>query len=613
MTLKPRTWFFFLGLAVVGTIIWFKLGYPLFNDIDLSVDRNKAQSIAKDYLTSQFSVDISQYQTAVIFIADRESDRYLQKTLGFEKEKEFLKKYDLEIFMWMVRFFQEGEKEEFLVIISSRTGEVITLKHIIDETAARPDTGHDTARKKLTAFLAENFAFDPEQFTLKEDSTRELDNRKEYSFSWYHNNVYIPWSSEPDTGGAQLLTGGTISGGEILSFSKFNLKIPEEYSRQFESKKGLGLNLLTVIRILYTLVFVGAVFFLILRRNHLATHTTRNFYIGLAAALFIATVLAELNYLQAIIMGYDTTQTIRSFFGRHFIDAVWGIFFGTIGILMPSLSGEALHYEVLGGKKEGSFLHYLRTTFFSREVFKSVIIGYWAFVILLAGQALIFDLGQKHWGVWLERTWVIQFSSAYFPFFAAFVLGIKASFFEEITFRLFAISWFKRIFKNLFVAVFFSALIWGFGHSGYLVFPMWFRGMEVTLMGLFFSYVYLQFGIIPVIVAHYAFDVFWSSTGYLLGKSEPFYFYSSLGVFCLPLIFGIVSFLLNKDPQPRTMRWQLNKHQEFNLGVLKAYIKQHAGTFAGRTKAEVRREIISHGWDIAVVDMALEDFPQDGA
>src|SRR3989338_7598755 len=114
MTLKPRTWFFFLGLAVVGTIIWFKLGYPLFNDIDLSVDRNKAQSIAKDYLTSQFSVDISQYQTAVIFIADRESDRYLQKTLGFEKEKEFLKKYDLEIFMWMVRFFQEGEKEEFL-------------------------------------------------------------------------------------------------------------------------------------------------------------------------------------------------------------------------------------------------------------------------------------------------------------------------------------------------------------------------------------------------------------------------------------------------------------------------------------------------------------------
>ena len=164
MTLKPRTWFFFLGLAVVGAIIWFKLGYPLFNDIDLSVDRNKAQTIARDYLTSQHNVDIFKYQTAVIFIADRESDRYLQKTLGFEKEKGFLKKYDFELFMWMVRFFQEGKKEEFLVIISSRTGEVVTFKHIIDETAARPDTGHDAAQEKLTAFLAENFAFDPKQF-----------------------------------------------------------------------------------------------------------------------------------------------------------------------------------------------------------------------------------------------------------------------------------------------------------------------------------------------------------------------------------------------------------------------------------------------------------------
>jgi hypothetical protein len=219
---------------------------------------------------------------------------------------------------------------------------------------------------------------------------------------------------------------------------------------------------------------------------------------------------------------------------------------------------------------------------------------------------VLIEAGQRYWGVWREYSWMNQLTTAYIPFIAAFTVAFKASFMEELMYRLFAISLGKKLFKNALIAVVVSSLVWGFGHSGYAVFPMWFRGVEVTCIGLFLSYVYLRFGIIPVIVAHFLFDIFWNTAGYLLGHTNPAYFMNALGLLLLPLLLGLTAFVKNENKEERPLTWYLNAHQQHNVEVLASYLKEHWEKFEGKTREQIKKEIISHNWDMAVVEVAVD-------
>ena len=137
---------------------------------------------------------------------------------------------------------------------------------------------------------------------------------------------------------------------------------------------------------------------------------------------------------------------------------------------------------------------------------------------------------------------------------------------------------------------------------------MWFRGLEVTCLGFFLSFIYLRYGIIPVLVAHFLFDVFWSSSGYLFGKASAFDFYTSIGVLTIPMVWGIVAYLLNQPDDERPLRWELTKHQLYNIEVLKNYLKDKKLKFLGpQEQRKLQDEIVSHGWDQAVVEIVLND------
>ena len=277
-------------------------------------------------------------------------------------------------------------------------------------------------------------------------------------------------------------------------------------------------------------------------------------------------------------------------------------------IAASGLGGELLHYRKFQEKRTGAFIHYIHSTFFSREVAKAISIGYLAWFILVGVQTVMIEVGKKYWGVWTEYNWMGQASTAYFPFLIALTIGIKASFSEEVLYRMFAISWGKMLFKRTIFAVLAASIIWGFAHSSYPVYPMWFRGVEVTILGFVFSFFYLQYGLIVVLVAHYLFDAFWSSSGYLLGSHvQPIDFYGSLIVMLLPLFFALVAFYLNRPDVERVACWKLNKNQLFNLNILRAYLAVNQESFSKKATQDLREELASHGWDIAVVEEALKD------
>jgi len=602
-------WFIFW--MVLSFAAWLQFTYPQFAFVDLSVDKQEAKQIARQYLSTELGVDVATFQHATVFSNDLYADRYLQRCLGFDKELEFIREHDIEFFFWKNRFYKENEKEEYLITVSAKSGEITDFVHSIEENAGRPDMDEGEPKKEVIAFLKERFGFEPEKYTILGDLAHTMDNRTDYTFSWGKHIPPIRWNREdPASGTAKLQIGAKISGHEILSFYKNHLKVPEDFGRYLERKRNIGRNLSLMFRMVFFALLVASIFFVIVRRNNLVLHTIKRFAIAITFSLFAIHFLAHINHYEGILYSYPTTTPFSSYLWRSTINYILNIFIVIIGILIPILAGESLHYEVAQEKKRGSFLHYILSTFLSRNVAGIILIGYASAMIMLGIQAVAFYFGQKYLGVWVEYTWLPHLSESVIPFFSALAIGLNAGITEEITFRLFAINLGKKVFKNVWAAVIFATVIWGYGHSSYPVYPMWFRGLEVSLMGFFLAYVYLRFGIIPVIVAHYLFDVFWVGSAFILGKAPAHLFLGSVSLLLLPLIWAAVAYVANRQEQERPMRWRLSQHQRFNLEVLKLYLnKTHM--HKQKPSSQLIKEISSHGWDQAVVEIALEDLEKN--
>ena len=605
MKIKSSSWLIFSSLALLSVFLWFKFTYNQFSVVNLSVDRGTALKIAKQYM-EQKGVDTTKFRTAMIFTSDYEADRYLQRFLGFSKEQKFIKKYDFDLYFWLVRFFQENVKEEYRLTVSSKTGEVVSFSHDLEETEAKDDLGEEASKQLAIDFLKNKFGFDPKQYTLYSNTEQKYDHRTNYYFAWQRNDVYIPWSYNENTGGGKLLRTVIISGTEIISFTKNIFFSPEEFNRFKTRQMRTGELLSSIFRILYLVVLISATYFVIARRHHLAMHVVKKFCVTITVLLLIFTILERLNQFEAVLFSYPTTMSLSQYIFNYSLNEVLSIFIATMGFLMFSLSGESLHYELFPRRKEGAFLHYLQTTFLSREMLKLVCLGYLTFFIMLGIQSIAFKIGELKFQLWIEHNRLVRLSSNYLPFISAFIIGFKASFVEEITYRVYAIGWGKKLFRKTILGIVFAALLWGLAHSGYYIFPMWFRAFEIASLGLFLSIVYLNFGIIPVLVAHYLFDVFWNTAEYLFGQTHPIHFFSTQLILILTFLFGLFAFFMNRPVSERPLQWNLTKHQLFNLKILEYYLTQHPHEFNNKTKEDLKRELASHGWDIAVVEAALE-------
>lgn len=608
-----KPWLIFLAVASVSLSVWAHLTFPQLTFINLSVDQKTAVTKAEEYLVREQGIRPNEYHRAVVLRVADNADVYLQRALGFQGETDFFQRYNFELFSWKIRLFKEQQKEEFLATVSAATGEVTSFYHTIDDTAERTDDGQENAALLARHFLTRAFGFNfRRDFLPHAESSQKFDNRRDYSFQWARRDVKIPWSHQPDQDGtAKLLTAAIVSGKDLLFFNKQILDIPDHFTRYLEKQRAMGNNLMVILRAVFLIILIFSVYFVSVQRNTLILNHTRRFALGLSMFFFGLILINYLNNYQNLFFNYPTTIPLPSFLWQNIGHFVINAFVSSLIILMPCLAGETLHNQYFPEKAEGGFLHYLHSTFLSRHIAGNIFFGYLVAIILLGTQSALFAVGQKYFGVWVEQSWLVSLSGSVAPWFTAFFFALTASLSEEILFRVFGISLAKKFLKSTFWAVIFSSLAWGFGHSTYPIYPMWFRGFEVTILGFILAWVYLRYGLICVLVAHYIFDAFWYGSAYLFGKTTAFYFYSILGVLTWPMLWAVFAYLINRQEIERPHRWYLNPHQLFNVEVLKKFLRTRGGVKADQL-AVIKEEVIAHGWDPAVVETALEDILQEG-
>lgn len=597
-----REWAMCTGIALVCFAAWFRFGYPQFTSVSLAVDRQKAVIIAQSFLR-QRGVPLQVYQTAVVFESDDWTDRYLQKTVGFEGEEKFLQEHHYDLFYWRIRFFREFQKEEYTVEVSSRTGAVLGFVHLIEDIAERPTISKEVARLQAEQFLTQVYGMQLSDYDFHEEKVKRYEKRLDYAFSWEKKGVSIPWKK--DQGAAKLLVGVTVSGDEIRQFYTQNLDVPEQFERDIAKQLVLGEYLVNFYFIIFILLVIVSISIVVKKKDQAITRGCKKWYLWCAAFLLAINLGSFINNYQNIIVGYATSASLSAYVGIVLLRNGINLLVVSVMFVMPGLAGEVLHKEVFPGRPFTSLAHYIRSSFFNRSLTRAVIFGYLIFLVMVGVQSGMFWFGQKYLGVWKEWVKLTQFSSAYIPFFGAFALAINASLNEEVMFRIFGISWATKYCKRVGLAVLVTALVWGFGHSGYAIFPVWFRGIEVGVIGIIYGVIFLRYGVMPLLVAHYLFDVYWSIAAYVLGTSTPFLFYGSAAIFVLPLVIGLFAYWRNKSEDERPLTLAFNRTEHYNIGVLMAFVRQKKQE--GVLSLQVRQELIDHNWDVELVDSAIKD------
>ena len=588
-------------IAVLSIFSWYKFEYHRYNFVDLSLDRKKALARAGSYLGS-LGLPHGGYSKAIVFTTDSLADIYLQKTIGPQEEESFLKRYNFELFYWKVRFFKQFQKEEFVVWVSAKSGEILGFNHIIRDTDSRPDTSKEASRSIAEQFLKNNYGLDFEKYEFREEKARRYEHRTEHSFSWQKKSVSIPWQS--GKGSAKLVIAATVTGNEIKDFSKSSLDIPEDFLRYLEKQLINSDYLHSLSYFLSLILLFFAVFVILKRRNALVFRVCKSTFIILAVFLSVINFTSVFNNIQEMIMSFPTSTALGSFLALNLVKFVMGLILLGAFFVLPGIAGESMRQEVLPENKYSSFIYYIKTTFYSRAVSRSILLGYVLFAIMLGFQAQIFHLGQKYFGVWREWHKLSQFSSAYLPFWSVFIIGINAAFCEEVTYRVFGISFAKRFLKSTALSVVLLSLVWGLGHSGYSISPFWFRTLEVGLLGLLLGFAFLRYGIITVITAHYLLDVFLGSSVYLLGRSTPLMFLGSLFVCFIPLLIAIIIYCINREERQKDSYVLLDANQRYNIEILKIFISHQKSL--GMNLGSIKEELVSRGWDAELIELAAE-------
>jgi hypothetical protein len=168
-------------------------------------------------------------------------------------------------------------------------------------------------------------------------------------------------------------------------------------------------------------------------------------------------------------------------------------------------------------------------------------------------------VGTRYFGFWLPASDpnATAFTTAV-PAVVALVGGGVAAIWEETAYRLFAVPLCKRHLEYTSLALLVPAVVWGLGHAGYAVLPIWARVLETTIIGVILGYAFLRWDLLTTVSAHFTLNAtavavpMLAAGGTLLGHGAL-----ALGVAALPVLVGAVVYVSGERSDAMlTLTWR---------------------------------------------------------
>lgn len=443
-------------------------------------------------------------------------------------------RYPFDVFR--VSLTPSAEQESQLSIdLNMYTGEVVAFSRENEtvsegmqgsvQASAEEDKGSDLSlaqKEKLARPWLQEWEVNPAKLQIES-------NTGSYGLVYTDHSVQI---------GESLLQYYFDFNGEQVSSFKAGFSAPAWHTSYVQDQTSLAEKLTLFGYGLPTLALgILALIYSILRREH--TSFKRGVF--LSSAYFTIMMISTYNMLPES-SGDGLEAQITSI--------IMFVIYALYSLLMSSL----LYFSLVGGnglwRKEEGMNPWPRAKEpgYGQYVLDSIRAGYiWAFV-LLGVQTLMFillSLTLNNWSTTDASQSPYNMRYAWLLPIVAWLAGLS----EEAVYRFFGIPMLKKVFRSTFVACLITTLVWALGHTLYPIYPISSRPIELTVIGLLFSYIFLRYGFITAMFSHVVFDsILMGAT--LIFMKDSVNVGAGIVAIIMPFLVGYIVYRFNPPQKP---------------------------------------------------------------
>jgi membrane protease YdiL (CAAX protease family) len=410
---------------------------------------------------------------------------------------------DVAPFRWSVRAFVPGNPREARVHFAP-DGRIIGFERKLSDEDPRPtitaDSGQRLAERVLDTWIddrADRWKLATSSYETSKTSGR-ID--RTYTFERVDRRV----------GGAPIRAEVGIAGDTPARLRPY-VEIPESFRRRYAEMRSWNelLSLLATLGIL-GIAIVGIV---ALTRFGRERSVRWREPIAVGTVIGVLALAAAINEMPGSWFFYDTAMPPATFQAlRVFLAVVFGLLTALM-LVFTLAAAEAATRHAFPRHLDWWKLWRYRGT---REVASRVGGGYAAAAIAFAYVAVFYLVTRSLFGWWVPGELLDdpnQIASP-MPWISGIAVSVNAGVWEEALFRGLPLSllslWIgKRSGRRWLMAagVIASALIFGFAHASYESWPPYSRGVEIFLDACFWAVLFINFGLLVTVVAHFVYDL----------------------------------------------------------------------------------------------------------
>jgi membrane protease YdiL (CAAX protease family) len=410
---------------------------------------------------------------------------------------------DIAPFTWSVRAFVPGNPREARVSFAP-DGRIIAFERKLAEAdrrpAVSPDSGQRLAEHALDTWIDDRS--DRWKLVSSSYETKKTSGRVDRTYTFERLDRRI--------GGAPIRVEVGIAGDTPARVRPF-VEIPESFKRRYAEMRSWN----SLLALLATLGILGVSIVGIVALSRFA----RERRVRWREPMMVGTVIgvlalaAALNGMPGNWFGYDTAMSPAAFLGLQFVLAVVVGLYTALLVAFTLAAAEASTRHAFPWHLDWWKLWRYRGT---REVAARVGGGYAVAAIAFAYVAVFYLATRTLFGWWVPSELLDdpnQIASP-MPWISGIAVSLNAGVWEESLFRALPLSllslWVGQRPRRrwwLAAGVVGSALIFGFAHASYQSWPPYSRGVEIFLDACFWAVLFLNFGLIVTVVAHFVYDL----------------------------------------------------------------------------------------------------------
>ena len=512
LTRKPIFWLIFLLLSISGilfTVRYFGRAFPLVN-LDLRINRQQAMDKARQ-LAKENGWGTPQFRQAASFQLDSMTQHYVElEAGGNDAFRQMLKGDFYSPYTWVVRHFQEGEKHEVRLRFTP-AGEFYGFTEQLPEDESGAVLTVEAARAIAETAATDKWSTDLNAYQQIESSKETRPGgRIDHTFVYERPNLKI--NQEINQGHYRLTL---VIGGDRLTALNHWVKIPEEFDLRYKEMRSANNTIALVASMVMVLIYIlgGCVIgsFFLFRQGWIIWKPA--LYMGVFVAGLQA--LAQLNQLPLSWMVYDTALSTSRHILEQLIETIGTFIIFTVLMTLSFMGAESLSRK--------AFPHHLQLWhIWSPEVASSTAVvgrtigGYLLLGLMLAFVVGFYFINSRLLGWWSpsEALFNPDVLAVYSPWLSSIAISLQAGFWEECLFRAVPLAGAALLGKHfghrwlwIVAAFILQAIVFGAGHANYPAQPAYARLIELLVPSCLFASVYLVYGLLPVIVLHYVYDV----------------------------------------------------------------------------------------------------------